>query len=62
MKRYSFCIISTVYATIDTTKIYHVYKPDFSSLLFLFALTGSWDLFAIKSAAMFSLIFFQISV
>ena len=35
MKRYSFCITSTTYATNDTTIIYHVYKPDFSSRLSL---------------------------
>ena len=34
MKRLPVCITSkhTVYATIDTTIIHHVYKPDLSSL------------------------------
>ena len=63
MKRYFFCITSTptAYATIDTTIIHHVYKPDFSSLRSFYAPTGSWDLIAIKSAAVFGLVFFQIS-
>ena len=47
MKRYFFCIsfTPTAYATNDTTIIHHVYKPDF----------------AIKSVAMFCLVFFQVN-
>ena len=52
MKIYPVCITSTpmAYATIDTLIIHRVYKP--------FSSTGSWDLFAVKSAAVFGLVFF----
>ena len=33
LKRYTFCITSTAYATIGTTRIHHVYKPDFNGQL-----------------------------
>ena len=61
-KKYSFCInlTPTTYATIDTTIICHVYKPDFVVCVRISA-TGSWDLFAIKSAAVFRLVFFQVN-
>ena len=36
MKKYFFCITSAAYATKDTTRIFDVYKPDFSSLVFTF--------------------------
>ena len=48
---------STAYATIDTIIIHHVYKPNFAVCV-PFSSTGSWDLFAIKSAAVFGLVFF----
>ena len=59
MKRYSFSIAftTTAYATNDTIIIHHVYKPDFA-VCFLLAPTGSSDPFAVKSAAVFGLVFF----
>jgi len=62
MKRHPVCITftPTAYATNDTTIIHHVYKPDFS-ICVPFSTTGSWDLFAIKSAAVFGLVFFQVN-
>ena len=47
----------TTYATNDTTIIHPILQSAFP-----FSTTGSWDLFAIKSAAVFGLVFFQISV
>ena len=62
LKIYPVCINSTptAYATIDTIIIQQVYKPDFAVCV-LFSPTGSWDRFAIKSAAVFSLVFFQVN-
>jgi len=62
IKRYSFYIAftPTAYATNDTTIIHHIYKPDFA-LCVRFFTTGSWDLFAIKSAAVFGLVFVQVN-
>ena len=62
MKIYSFCITftPTAYATNDTTIIHLIYKPDFVACV-TFSTTGSWDLFAIKSAAVFGLVFFQVN-
>ena len=59
MNRHPVCITSmhTAYATIDTTIIHHVYKPDFPVCVPISS-TGSWDLFAIKSAAVFGIVFF----
>jgi len=59
MKRHPVCITSTAtaYATIDTAIIHHVYKPDFAVCVPI-SMTGSWDLFATKSAAVFGLVFF----
>ena len=45
------------YATNDTTWNHHVYKPDVS----IFAPTGSWDPFSIKSAGVHGLVFFQVN-
>ena len=61
MKRYPVCITSTpmAYITIDTTRIHHVYKHDFA-VCALFSTTGSWDVFAIKSAALFGLVLFPV--
>ena len=58
MKRYTFCITSTAYATNETTRMYHVYKPDFISLLSVVP-HRCWDLFAIKSAGVHGLVFFR---
>ena len=59
MKRCSLCITftPTAYATFDTTIIHHVYKPNFEVCVPFLAPAGSWDLFAIKSAAVFGLVF-----
>ena len=59
MKIYPVCITSTptAYATIDRIIIHHVYKLDFAVQI-PFSSTGSWHLFAIKLAAVFSLVFF----
>ena len=59
MKIYPVSITSTptAYATIDTIIIHHVYKPDFAVCV-PFSSTGSWELFAIKSAAVFGQVFF----
>ena len=53
MKRHPVCITSThtAYATIDTTIIHHVYN---FPVCVPISSTGSWDLFAIKSVAVFS--------
>ena len=61
-ERCSFCITftPTTYATNDTTIIHHIYNPDFSICVPL-STTGNWDLFAIKSAAVFGLVFFQVN-
>ena len=58
MKRYPICITSTptTYATIDTKINHIVYKADFAVCV-PFSTTGSWDLFAIKSKAVFGLVF-----
>ena len=58
MKIYPVCITSTptAYASNDTTIIRHVYKPDFAVCVPI-STTGSWDLFAIKSAVVFGLVF-----
>jgi len=48
------------YATNDTTIIHHVYKPDFAVCIPI-STTGSWDLFAIKSASVFGLVFFYVN-
>ena len=58
-EKYPVCITSTpkAYATIDTKLIHHVYKTDFAVCVPI-STTGSWDLFAIKSAAVFGLVFF----
>jgi len=60
MKIYPICITSTstAYATVDTTTIHHIYNLILQSA-FLFSTTGSWDLFVIKSVAVFGLVFFQ---
>ena len=62
MKRYPVCSTSMpmAYAIIDTAIIHHVYKLDFAVCV-LFSMTGSCDLFAIKSAAVFGLVFFQVN-
>jgi len=57
MKRYFFCITSTAYATNDTYRMYKLIL----AVCFPFATTGSWDFFAIKSAAEFGLVFFQVN-
>jgi len=60
MKRYSFCITSTAYATDDTTSVHRDFKPEF--LLSPLPPPEVWDLFAIKSAAVHRLgCFFQVT-
>ena len=56
------CITSTptAYATIGTTIIHHVYKPDFAVCIPFFH-DRNWDLLATKSGAVFGLVFFQVN-
>ena len=63
MKRYSFCstFSPTAYASNDSTIIHHVYKPEFAVCVPFFT-TGSWDLFVIKSVAVFGLVSFRLMV
>ena len=62
MKRYSFCITltPTAYATNDTTIIHHVYKPNFAVCVPFFHDRKLGPVFAIKLAAVFGLVFFQV--
>ena len=62
MKRYPFCITftATAYATNDTTIIRHVYKPDCAVYVPLFH-DRKLGPVAMKSAAVFGLVLFQVN-
>ena len=62
MKRYSFYFTFTPrLMQLTTQQLFTMFINLILQSTFLFSMTGSWDMFAITSAVVFGLVFFQVN-